>query len=234
MLSFAGALLAFVPNAGATLQLQLSSGGTTINLTDCTLGSAAACILAGFTDTNGAAGQITYIGGIGNWNLNVTTGTVGTNPIIDLNSVDTVTGSGTGANTLTLQFSETGLSGPAPKGFLSTIGGTLAAGTTLQYQAFVDTSNTIFGTGINVGGVQNFGPGGGFSGSVTGGSFTSTGAFSATEQVILSGNGPSTGATSSFDAALDAVPEPAAVLLLGGALLFSAGAIRRKLTGGRN
>src|SRR4051795_10224471 len=103
-------LLVFVPTASATLSLTLSSGATTFVVAD---GSA--------LDFNPAVGQITFIGAVGTWNLNVTTGTLGTSPqVIDLNSVDTVTGNGTGANSLTLKFTTTNLTGPT-LGFKSAI-----------------------------------------------------------------------------------------------------------------
>ncbi len=206
-------LLTFAPNAGATLQLTLSSGATTITVSDNAPG-----------DFNPAAGQITYIGPVGNWSLNVTTGTVGTNPVLDLSSVDTLSGAGTGANALTLKFSETGLSGPE-SGFLSSVGGTLSGAGSLTYHAYVDSSNTLNGMGTPIGSLLSFGPGGAFSGGTAGGS-VGTGLYSATEVVVLSAT--NRGGTSSFDAAIDVVPEPASVLLLGGVLFFSAFAIRRK------
>ncbi len=218
--SLAAGLLVFVPTAGATLQLTLSSGATTIVIND-----------NGPGDANGAVGQITYVGAVGNWILNVTTGTalgLG-NPLIDLSSADTVLGSGTGANSLTLKFTATNQTIPGSQA-TSNIGGTLAAGISLNYQGYLDASNTLYGTGTPIGGLQSFGPGGAFSGSVSGAGVSIT-PYSATEVVTLSGNG--TFATSSFDAAIDVVPEPASVLLLGGVLIFATGAIRRKLANRR-
>ena len=205
-------LLVFVPNAGATLQLTLQSGASTFIIND-----------NGAGDANGAVGQITFIGAVGNWILNVTTGTVGTNPIIDLNSVDTVSGNGTGANSLTLKFTSTNLAGPRI-GFTSNIGGTVAGGQILTYQGYVDSGNGLYGTATPIGALQSFGSGA-FSGTVAGGSIA-TSLYSATEVVNLSGTG--TG-TSSFDANIDTAPEPTGVLLLGGVLLLTTGAIRRKL-----
>jgi len=226
LLGCAGLLLAFVPNAGATLQLTLISGGTTVTVND-----------NGPGDSNPFTGAITFIGSVGNWSLNITTGKSGTNPLIDLNSQDTLTGNGTGINTLTLEFTGTGFSGPVTQ-FSSAIGGTLANGVSASYIGYVDASNAMYGMATPILPTQNFGPCGSagcaFSGTVFGGSVPA-GSYSGTEVVILSGNnGAGISNTSSFDAALDAVPEPAGVLLLGGALLFSAGTIRRKLTGNRS
>jgi hypothetical protein len=211
-------LLAFVPNASATLQLSLSSGATTIVITD-----------GGAGDFNPATGQVTFIGSIGNWFLNVTTGTTGVNPIIDLSSADSVLGSGAGANSLVIKFSATDLSGPQLGGFTSNIGGTLpSTGTnSLTYQGYVDNSNTLFGTTTQIGSLLSFSPTGGFNGSTTGASgVISASLFSATEVVTIqqSANGQT-----SFNANIDTVPEPAGVLLLGGVLLLTTGAVRRKL-----
>jgi hypothetical protein len=227
------AALVFVPSAGATLQLTLSSGATTLVINDngpiCNGSNGPAC------DSNSAVGQITYIGAVGNWNLNVTTGTLGTNPILDLSSVDTVKGSGTGANSLTLKFSATNLPGPQLSGFSANVGGTLATNTTLMFSAYVDNTNTLYGMGTQVGSTLTFTnpPLIGFSGGQNGAAGAITAAlYSGTEIVNISSVGPS--GTSSFDAQLDTVPEPAGVLLLGGVLLLTTGAIRRKLGSRRN
>src|ERR1035437_7263274 len=139
------AALVFVPSAGATLQLTLSSGATTLVIND-----------NGPGDFNPAVGQITYIGAVGNWALNVTTGTLGTNPILDLSSVDTVAGSGTGTNSLTLKFSSTNLPGPQTAGFSAKVGGTLTTQTTLMFSAYVDNTNTLYGMGTQVGSTLTF------------------------------------------------------------------------------
>ena len=173
------ALLVFVPNAGATLQLTLSSGATTITVND-----------NGPGDFNPSIGQITYIGAVGNWNLNVTTGTLGSNPILDLSSVDTLTGAGSGVNALTLKFSSTGLAGPQA-GFTGGVGGTLSTSGSLTYQAYVDNSNTLYGMGTPIGALLSFGPDGAFSGLNVGGSIAA-GLYSATEVVVLSASGSRT------------------------------------------
>jgi hypothetical protein len=205
------------PNASATLQLTLHSGSTTIVVND-----------NGVGDSNAAAGQITFIGAVGaNWTLNVTTGTVDQNPLIDLNSVDSLgTGSGTGANALTLKFSATGYTEPFNSTFISTIGGTLATTHSLSYQGYIDTNDTLNATTTPIGGPLSFSnPPAGFNGTVSGGAAAANQPFSLTQVVVISGTSKG---TTSFDASIDAVPEPATMALFGGVLLTAFGILRRK------
>jgi hypothetical protein len=209
-------LLAVCMPASATLQLTLSSGvGPAIVVNDNVAG-----------DSNPAAGVITFIGPVGNWTINVTTGLIANSPLIDLNSTDTVAGGGSGINALTLQFSATDYTGPV-NGLNSRIGGTLGSGANLTYQGYVNGNNALNGTVTPIGALQSFGPGPvQFSGVVHGGS-AGPGMFSLTQVVTISGSGQ--GINSSFDAAIDPVPEPASVALLGGALLMTMGFVRRKI-----
>lgn len=205
----AALLAAALPAANAAAQLTLSSGGNTVIIND-TNGGLDACPLTGC---------ITFVGAIGNWNLNVSTGTVGTNPLIDLNSIDSLVGAGTGANALTITFSSTDFTSP---GLLqSSIGGTLSTGASLTYQGYYNANNALNGTTTAIGSLLSFGPGGAFSGSTSGG--TATGTYSLTQVVVLSAtqNG-----RSSFDAAID-VPEPG-VLALAGLGLGLVGLIGRR------
>lgn len=213
----------FAPTASATLQMTLQSGGTTITVID-----------NGANDSNGAVGQVTFIGIVGNWKLNVTTGTVGVNPLIDLNSVNTLGAigggpplNGTGVNALTIKFSADNLSSPFATPFAANIGGTLATGHSLTYSAYVDTSNTLFGTGTQIGSTLSFSnPPASFGGSTSGGFVGANSPFALTEVVILSGTA---NGTSSFDGNIDStVPEPATMALLGTVLLVSGNAMRRK------
>src|SRR3954453_21184840 len=184
----------FAQNASASLQLTLTTGTTTINVTDCTLGTTLACLLAGYLDNSGAAGQITFNGSIGTWDLNVTTGTVGQNPLIDLSSNNTGIGSGTtaGGTALTLIFSATGYTESFNSSFVSTIGGTLAKTGSLSYGGYVDTTNalhtSVASPGTIIGSQQSFGPNTnnfplGFNGTSSGASAAANSPFSLTQVV---------------------------------------------------
>lgn len=210
-----GCLLALAPKASADMELTLTSGATTISVND-----------------SGHPGVVVFDGSVGNWDLNVTTGVAsGSDPIIELNSVDYILGSGTGANALSISLSADNLSGPV-SGFNAAIGGTLAGGTSLTYQAYVDSSNSLNGMATEIGSMLSFGPfgsgGGAFSGATSGGSVNSS-LYSATEVVDLSGSGsgPGLGSGSSFDASISA-PEPIAAILLGSILVLTTSALRRK------
>ena len=215
-------LVAFSPTASASLQLTLSSGATTVTIND-----------GGAGDLSPFSGQITFIGMVGTWSMNVTTGTVGTNPLIDLNSVDTLgIGSGTGANALSLKFSSTGYSTPFAATFDAAVGGTLAVTHGLSYSAYVDTTNALNGVQTLIGSTLSFSnpspPGVSplpFAGITAGGFAAANTPYSLTQVVTISGT---KGGTTSFDASIEAVPEPATVALLGGVLLAAFGTLRRK------
>src|SRR5262245_12774628 len=92
------AVAAFAVSLGsayATPMLRISDGSSTITITD-----------GGGTDANATSGVVTFIGSIGNWTLNVTTGiSFSPNGKLDLNSID---GSSAAGGTLTLLLTDTG------------------------------------------------------------------------------------------------------------------------------
>src|SRR6185437_6995310 len=111
----------------------------------------------GAGDANGAAGAVTFVGGIGSWSIIVDTGTTKpanlstpANPLLDL-SFDHVASSGPA--TLGVAFFDDNFN-PANLGAaLSHIGGTLPANVALTYTTFVNTANltpTFSGGTLNV------------------------------------------------------------------------------------
>ena len=209
-------LLLLSSTASATIQLTLQSGSTTIVVND-----------GGANDSNSGVGIITYIGAVGHWNFNVTTGYSGSNPIIGLTSFNNLnTLPGTGADALTLEFSGTDFVLGSAATFSAAIGGTLGNGHSLTYATYLNTNNALNATQTAIGAPLTFTPGA-FSGTTTGGFVSGGQTFSLTEIVTITATAK--GATS-FNATIDAAtPEPATMGMLGTVLLFTAGALRRKL-----
>jgi hypothetical protein len=202
----------------SALSISLSDGSTTVTCDD-----GAAC------DSNPTAGAVTFIGPVGTWTTNITTGlsfpALGTADFmdLDLNSVDVNTGTG---GTLTLLVSQTGFTGPIIGGFVPVqfaIGGTINPPSgSVQARSWVNDNNTLFAQQDLIGSVLNFnGPA--FSG-VTSDSAAATAPFSGTIEVALTLAGPG---NASFNAELNAIPEPSALLLVGSGIL-ALGWLRRK------
>jgi hypothetical protein len=193
--------LATVAEAGP-LTLKLTSGAVTQTITD-----------------NDADGVVLFIGSLGNFSVNVTTGLsgpalAGPYPHMDLNSVNLANPAG---GTIQIALSQTGFTSPADVlPFLVTWGGTLSGlGSTASIDVFIDTDDALFSTnGTNVGDLGPFGAGA-FSGSQSGvapvdGSFS----VSIFLNIALGQNGLYSG-----DTELQQVPVPGMLGLMGLALL---------------
>jgi len=218
----AGMTVAGIASAAPQLQLSLDDGS----------GNSALLIDVA------ATGLLSLNGPFGNWTVNVTTGTgfpvTGTlqEPVIDLNSVNVATGSG---GQLVIKLTQIGLTSSTATGpFLAELGGTITSqsvGASLEYKAYVDSTNAVFGTQTLIG-ESTFGAGAfAFSQSTV----APTGPlYSMTEIVTLrapSGTAGGTNVAFSFDGSLgyeSSVPEPGTLALLGLGLAGLAATRRRK------
>ena len=209
MLLSAALALAFVgllaPGQASALSIRLTSGASTVTIAD---GSAG--------DSNGSAGAVTWIGSLGAWTLNVSTGlsypVLGSpiDPHMDLNSVNL--SASAVPTTLIIELSEVGFLAPSFSP-LATIGGTTEG--TVQYSAFWDPGNNLFATTNPMTNSGLLGAGA-FADSQTGG-VVGPGPFSLTQVVTITHAGGTR--ASSFNAELKSVPEPASLLFLGVGLL---------------
>lgn len=210
-LILAGAVAFLMGQAAfATVSLKLVSGAST-------------------TIVTGGAGSVIYSNpAFNNWNVTLAFGSSKSPTIvpygIDLTSLTAACNSGI-CSELDIYLSDTNFDIASPS-FKNSFSTTILAGTgSATQKAWVDTSNTLFGT-----------PGGGYIGqvgplTVTGGGSVSgagpagPGNYSLTLEQIFTDRG---GATFSSDGGITGVPEPASVALLGGVVVLVARTMRRK------
>ena len=171
-------------------------------------------------------GWVTFMGTLGNFSVNVTTGLtkpeIGSAdwPYLDLNSVNVSQGTGT----LTIMWTDTGFTNASAIGaFESRIGGTTDG--TLSFQAYLDTSNAEFGMTTPLSDLGPFIDGAFSDEYLWSGSFDEQ-PYSITLVATIIHDGAVQ--VTSFDASVKAVPIPATLLLFGSGLFGLVG-IRRKM-----
>jgi len=182
----------------------------------------------GAGDSNPNNGMITWIGGLGDWTLQVNTGTgapvLGPATIdLNFNATNTAVGS---TQSLEIYFSQTGNNVPGASSM--TIGGTMAGGQSITYTAYTDLADNFFAT-TNIIGTLSFvsSP---FSGA-TGGNAPTDASYSLTQKVVITQLTASNGKAQATGDATLSVPEPSSILLLGTGL--TAFGIRRRATRNR-
>lgn len=212
--------------SAAPITLQLVSGASVVTVTD-----------GGVGDADPTDGAVTYIGSVGSWSLNVSSGfgyDVLGPATMALSSVS-VAPAGAAAP-LTVWLTQTDLT-TAVSGFLMEFHGTGANLASALYSAYADDSNAAFGLSQLIGTLGPFTPPPSFSGS-TSGLVSVTGPYSLTQVFTITGgrsghpttyngDGQLTGIPST-DVHPEQVPEPASLTLFGGGLGTIAMWLRRR------
>ncbi len=177
----------------------------------------------GVEDANPLAGGITYIGAVGTWLYNVTTGfTIPLlpieNPMLHLDSVNISSSRG---GTLHIWFSENNFVGST--GYIASIVSSLGGLTTgtVTLNTYLDSSNALFGTGTALNNLSFTGG----AGSDADATYMEppTGPYSLTAHATITHTGFS---ISSLNGELK-VPEPGTLSLMG-AMLVAAGFVGRR------
>jgi hypothetical protein len=218
VLSTALLLVGLQAAVAQTIEMKIFSGASSLTIGDNAAG-----------DANPALGQITFIGSVGAWNLNVDTGT-GSSLLspgtLDL-SYNAISMVGAGAaDPLTIEFSQSGTFPSFPSWALLINGNWSNGGGAVAYSAYESNGNAFFATDNQIGSTLNFSTTA-YSGS-GGGAVAAIVPYSLTQVLTIVGNGTLHEQTSGDAALMSVVPEPTSLLLLGFGLAALAPLIRRK------
>ncbi len=149
----------------------------------------------------------------------------------NLNTFDVTSSPLAASHTLTLELTQTGLTGIAnPASFLSAFSGTLVGVTSEKMTTYIDTSNAAFGTGTLLSTLTctascGNGPGALASGVTTASPFSETEIITA----VFAPTATSDRLDSGVDISVATVPEPVSMSLIGGGLaLLGLLRLRRK------
>ena len=192
-----------------------------------------------------ATATCSFVGALGNYSItsDITVQNTTSNPLLDMSySASSLTNSNPG--TIVIEAMASGYNVNTPELQLIDNGNSHYNPGTFSDAAYGGNNNNICPAGVNACWNNNAPSGTSSQTIATGGPFPATGAVT-TWAVNKIGPGstttpyslglvvtlanPSGLSTFSGDAAIDAVPEPASVVLLGGVMLLTMGALRRKL-----
>ena len=198
------ALFAVPLVAQAGLIIELTDGASSTFISD-----------NGAGDIDGLTGGIAYFGSFKTWEVTFAMGTSATDPF-EMHLTSSVAGNA-GDGLLTIRLTNTDLAaGASPLLFAAGGGGYGATGSTGSWAAYVDDSNTAFGTEKTVLTSD------GYTSTNGGASFDLSGLYSATLSTTFDYTGVTVTAPHRIASSLDVgmkVPEPASILLAGAGFL---------------
>lgn len=186
----------------------------------------------GGSDLNGVDGGVTWVGGLGVWSINVSTGisdpALGTKalPNLDLNSVNN--SSSAAGSTMTVMITDTDFTTKMIGEVISLLlDASATTDGTIAFDLYIDDGNAEFGMTQLLASAGPFVGPGAFADSVTGFG-TATDLYAITLVVTIDHNGSNTGEVTSFDAEITRVPEPTTLAIFGAGLIMLGGLVRKR------